>query len=150
MREKRHRQAALLRLVRERAVANQRQMVRTLRQLGFAATQASVSRDLRELGLVKVDGVYRALARLGSGRAVAAPADPLSKLITAVEPVGANLIVVRTRVGAASTVAVELDRRQCPEIAGTIAGDDTIFVAVRSRSAQGRAVALLQRVATAG
>ena len=88
MREKRHRQAALLRLVRERAVANQRQMVRTLRQLGFAATQASVSRDLRELGLVKVDGVYRALARLGSGRAVAAPADPLSKLITAVEQIG--------------------------------------------------------------
>ncbi len=150
MREKQHRQAALLRLVRRHAVANQKQLVRALRRLGFAATQASVSRDLRDLGLVKVDGVYRALPRLGAGRAAPPAVDPLSRLITAVEPVGATLIVVRTRVGAASTVAVELDRRQCPDIVGTIAGDDTIFVAVRSRSAQGRGAALLRRLAAAG
>ncbi len=150
MHEKQHRQAALLRLVRRQAVANQKQLVRALRRLGFAATQASVSRDLRDLGLVKVDGVYRALPRLGSGRAAPPAAAPLSRLITAVEPVGVTLIVVRTRVGAASTVAVALDRQPCPDIVGTIAGHDTIFVAVRSRSAQGRAEALLRRLAAAG
>ena len=64
-------------------------------------------------------------------------------LITGLEPVGANLVVVKTRVGAASSVAVVLDHELGEITAGTIAGDDTVFVAVRSRCDQGRVVAQL-------
>jgi transcriptional regulator of arginine metabolism len=60
-----------------------------------------------------------------------------------VEPVGANLVVIKTPVGSANVVAVDLDRKELPDIAGTVAGDDTIFVAVRSRAAQGRVMAFL-------
>lgn len=146
MSEKRRRQTALLKMVRKQAVANQNEMVRLLTNGGIRATQTSISRDVRELGLVKVDGRYVPAARLVL-RPPASPAEnPLTELITLVEPVGANLIILRTHVGAASTVAVEIDRAASPDIAGTLAGDDTVFVAVRSRSAQGRAVALLSRL----
>ena len=144
MNEKRKRQTALLRLVRGRAVANQNEIVRLLRTDGICATQASVSRDVRELGLVKIDGRYLLARHLTPRRPVHAAEGPLYELITAVEPVGANLVILRTRIGAASTVAVEIDRAASPDIAGTLAGDDTVFVAVRSRTAQGRAVAWLR------
>lgn len=68
----------------------------------------------------------------------------MAGLITAVDPVGANLIVIRTRVGAASTVAVGVDGERFTDVIGTIAGDDTLFIAVRSRSGQGRVVAALK------
>ena len=64
-------------------------------------------------------------------------------LITGLEPIGANLVVVKTRIGAASSVAVVLDHEFGQIAAGTIAGDDTVFVAVRSRCDQGRVVAQL-------
>ncbi len=150
--QKRRRHVALMRLIRQQPESNQAELARLLQREGFPATQASVSRDARELGLVKLDGRYVPARRLGP-RPRALPALPESELITSVEPIGANLIVVRTRIGAASTVAVELDRQKLPEIAGTIAGDDTVFIAVRSRSAQGRVVAYLKEripVETAG
>ncbi len=141
---KRRRQAALLRLVHERPTRSQAELARLLSRGGHLATQASVSRDIRELGLVKVNGRYLSPGRLRRNGA-AAPELAENELITAVDPVGANLVVVRTRVGAASAVAVELDRVGLAEIAGTLAGDDTVFVAVRSRSAQGRVVAFLRQ-----
>jgi len=146
MNEKRRRQTALLRIVRGQAVANQDDMVHLLKKCDIEATQTSISRDVRELGLVKVGGRYVPAARLTLRRAVDPGEGQLSELITLVEPVGANLIVLRTRIGAASTVAIEIDRVASPDIAGTVAGDDTVFVAVRSRSAQGRAVVLLKRL----
>jgi transcriptional regulator of arginine metabolism len=143
--EKRRRQTALLRVVRDHAAGSQRELIRFLRKAGFSATQASVSRDLRELGLVKVNGRYQHLPRPGRiGQA--APGGPFHELITSMEPIGANLVLVRTRVGAAPAVAIEIDARHADEIAGTLAGDDTILVVVRSRAAQGRAVVLLQRL----
>lgn len=134
------RQAAVLRIVQRQRVASQQELARRLRAWGCRATQASLSRDLRELGLVKLDGRYVAPGRLfGAGRREA-----FSELVTRVIPVGAHLVVVRTAVGAAGAVAAELDRRGLPEIAGTLAGDDTIFIAVGSRSAQGRVLAALR------
>lgn len=143
MKDKRRRQSALLRLIRQERVSSQAEIVSRLAGMGFAATQASVSRDLRELGLIKVGGRYVPAGRV-VGRAPAPADGPVSELITDVAAVGANLVVVRTREGAASAVAVELDHHALPEVAGTLAGDDTIFVAVRSRSAQGRVVAMLR------
>lgn len=143
--EKRRRQTALLRVVREHAAGSQRELIRLLQGAGLSATQASVSRDLRELGLVKVDGRYQHLPRPGRADR-AGPRGPLGELIISMEPIGANLILVHTRVGAAPAVAIEMDALQAEEIAGTLAGDDTILVAVRSRAAQGQAVARLQRL----
>lgn len=144
MREKPQRHRLLMQLVRDEPVANQQQLVSLLRERGISATQASISRDVRELGLVKVDGRYVPASRVtGRGR-IRVVTGPVSELITKAEAVGANLVVVRTAQGAANAVAVELERRPVDGIVGTIAGDDTIFVAVRSRSAQGQLVAMLQ------
>ena len=139
---KQERQLAIRKLVRERAVANQSELVEQLEKAGIAGTQASVSRDIRELGLIKVNGRYRAPAR----RETSAEGGTASELITDLVPVGANLVVIRTAVAAASAVAAELDRLELSDIVGTIAGDDTIFVAVRSRAAQGRAMHALRHM----
>jgi transcriptional regulator of arginine metabolism len=144
VREQRTRQATLLKLVRQRPVASQEEMVQLLEKRGFHVTQASVSRDVRELGLVRVDGRYVPAARVGVDRSAPGAASLYNELIVSAEAVGANLIVVKTPPGAAATVAVELDSRKVPEMAGTVAGDDTIFVAVRSRVAQGRVLAQLK------
>lgn len=145
MSDKAQRQAALNRLIRERPIASQDEMVVLLRNLGFSATQSSISRDVRELGLVRLGGRYVHAGRAvgGDGSVVT---EPEYELITSVEPIGANLIVVRTQIGAANAVAAALDRQALPEIAGSIAGDDTIFLAVRSRAAQGRVLAQLRPV----
>jgi transcriptional regulator of arginine metabolism len=146
--EKSRRQSALLRLVRRHAAATQLELVRMLRKAGFVANQASVSRDMRELSIVKVEGHYQPVGLLGTSRPRGRD-EPFYELITSIEPVGANLIVVRTRIGAASTVAVEIDRRRSAGITGTVAGDDTILVAVKSRTAQGQAVAWLGQMSSA-
>ncbi len=145
--EKRRRQAAIEQIVREHEVANQEALVALLQESGFEVTQASVSRDVRELGLVKADGRYTALTSVAAAVEGAVATDH-SELITGFEPVGANLVVVHTAVGAAGAVAVDLDARFDQEIAGTIAGDDAIFVAVRSRAMQGRVIAELRAMAT--
>jgi transcriptional regulator of arginine metabolism len=146
--EKRRRQSALVRLVRRHAASTQLELVSMLRKAGFLANQASVSRDMRELSIVKVNGRYQPVAPRGAARGPS-PGDALHELITEVEPIGANLIVVRTKTGAASAVAVEIDRQRSAGVAGTIAGDDTILVAVKSRSAQGQAVVWLQQLSSA-
>ncbi len=143
MREQRARQATLLKAVRRQRLTSQEEMVHFLQERGFHVTQASVSRDVRELGLVRVGGRYVSVDQVVAGQAAAAFSNAL---ILSVEPVGANLIVVKTPPGAAAAVAVELDARGVPEMKGTVAGDDTIFVAVRSRVAQGRVLALLKGV----
>ena len=143
MSPKEKRQIAIRRLVREEPVSNQSELVARLEQAGISGTQASVSRDIRELGLIKVDGRYRLPATRGNS----AKSGPASELITDLIPVGANLVVIRTAVAAASAVAAELDRLRLDDIVGTIAGDDTIFVAVRSRAAQGRAMHALRHLA---
>ncbi len=110
---------------------------------GIETNQSSISRDVRELGLVRVGGRYVPAARLVEAD-IDGPGIYDSELITSLKPVGANLIVIHTHLGAAQVVAVELDRREWPEIVGTIAGDDTVFIAVGSRAAQGRVLARIR------
>src|SRR5262245_58221915 len=119
--DKDKRQAALLSLVSDKPVANQQQIVELMRQAGFSATQASISRDIRELGLVKLGGRYLPADRVLPA-AEPAVEEPVAELITEYEPVGANLIVIHTAIGAASSVGVALDEKQLGEIAGTVAG----------------------------
>lgn len=143
MSEKAARQEALLRLARQRRLSGQEQIVSLMQRAGFSMTQASVSRDIRELGLVKVRGRYVLVAELPIGGHDGAP-NPVPGLISEVDAAGANLVVVRTTAGGASAVAAAVDALDLPDEIGSIAGDDTVFIAVRSRSAQGRLVGLLR------
>jgi len=147
-RPKQDRQRALLRLVREQRLTDQRGVLHALSEVGFPTTQASISRDLRELGLVKVAGRYRRVEDLSQAPGASGGGEPAFHMIRRIHPVGANLIVLHTGVGEAGTVAAAIDRRAAGEIVGTIAGDDTIFLAVRSRSEQGWVVGLLKKLMT--
>ncbi len=128
------RQGAILEVVAKQAVATQAALKRLLRERGIEADQATLSRDIRELGLVKVsgDGVHPRYAPVES---VAPPVHPkataiLARLVRKVAWSG-NLVVVKTDLGEASPVSLALDRLDWPEIVGTVAGDDTLLVVVR-------------------
>jgi transcriptional regulator of arginine metabolism len=129
---KHHRQQALLRLVGEREISTQEELVRALRGAGFGATQATVSRDIVELGLVKLprDGthVYAAPAIASGGGA-----DRLRRFCEdyPVEAaVAGTLVIIRSLPGTANALAAALDAARFSEVVGTIAGDDTVFAAV--------------------
>ncbi|MBT76946.1 MAG: arginine repressor [Gammaproteobacteria bacterium] len=136
------RQAAILRILREQTVGRQTVLVDLLQQQGIEATQSSVSRDLKQLGVMKLDQGYAPPDALPTDeeRDEAIFADFIRDIQTA----GANLTVIRTAIGAAQRVAVCLDRSGWPEIIGTVSGDDTIFVATGNAAGQRRLVARLQ------
>ena len=129
---RRERQGAILELVRDRALSTQAEVAAALREAGYDVVQTTVSRDIAELGLVKV--------RAPSGRLVYAPpggsdADRLRALESAmgryavtVEAAG-QLVIVTTPSGDANALAQAMDEASHPSVAGTIAGDNTIFVA---------------------
>lgn len=128
------RQGAILRLVNERQLSTQSDVVEALRDEGLEAVQATVSRDISQLGLVKVRGEDGRLIYALPG---AADLDRLSELTAALrrwavslEPTG-NLVVIRTPPGHANALALAFDDVGLPEVAGCIAGDDTIFLAAR-------------------
>lgn len=143
MSDKQQRQAALVKVLRNRPELSQHELADLLTRKGVRATQAGVSRDLRELGLLKIRGKY-VTAEQAVGRSGQFSDGLDTELVTGVSAVGANIVIVRTRSGAANAFAFTLDEIACPDIAGTIAGDDTIFIAVASRAAQGRVVAMLK------
>lgn len=119
---------------------SQGELVARLERQGFSVTQSSVSRDLRDLRVAKVGGVYRLPAVSETGPRVE---DVLPALVVAAETAGPNLVVLRTVVGGASQAGLALDQAGWREVVGTVAGDDTLFVATRSRRDQSR---VMQRV----
>jgi transcriptional regulator of arginine metabolism len=128
------RQGAILRLVNERELSTQSDVVEALRNEGMDAVQATVSRDIAQLGLVKVRGESGRLVYALPG---AADLDRLGELtaalrrwVVALEPAG-PLVVIRTPPGCANAVGRAFDEAALPEVAGCIAGDDTIFLAPR-------------------
>ena len=132
---KAHRQSAILEIVDRDAITSQEQLRERLRERGIETTQATLSRDIRDLGLIKraVDGAYR------RGAAEVRPAvDPEVEFRTAVDDylrrydVVDQLVVLKTDAGQAQPLAVAIDRAGLAEIVGTIAGDDTILVICRS------------------
>ena len=137
MQEKGRRQQKILSLIRTQEIGTQTRLVSELKRAGFEATQSSVSRDLEELGIVKQYGHYV----LPTGVDTAT----VSRL-KSLKLAGECLIVAKTESGFASALTVEIDRAQIPEIIGTIAGDDTIFVAVRNKKHQDNVVKALNRL----
>jgi transcriptional regulator of arginine metabolism len=108
-------------------------LVATLTTKGYTATQSSVSRDLRELGAIKTPRGYE----LPSGsRDDDDQLAAVAELLRTIQPAGPNLLVVRTAIGAAQRVALAFDRSNWPEVIGNIGGDDTVFVATDSGTAQ--------------
>lgn len=139
---KQDRQATIVELVQDHVVESQEELRRLLRQRGWDVTQATLSRDLRELRLARVptpDGPrYRAATDGGASAANGPPAEGLlSQLVVSVDGVG-ELLVVRTVSGGAQPVAAALDRESWPEVLGTIGGDDTILLVCRSAAARDR------------
>ena len=130
---KKHRQSAILELIRSRRVRSQEELRALLGEQGFQVTQATLSRDLRELRLVKIphaegesyysaasetDDVSPALERL------------LPHLLQSADGVG-HIVVVKTLAGGAQAVAEAIDLEGWPEVIGTVAGDDTILIVLR-------------------
>jgi transcriptional regulator of arginine metabolism len=137
------RREAILALLRQHRVGRQAELVDLLAERGFAATQSSVSRDLRDLGVAKVGERYLAPQNLGGP---AADFGPLAGFVAGWSTAGPNLTIIRTSVGAAQSVAVAVDRAGWNEVVGTISGDDTIFVATASARGQQALLARLNKL----
>lgn len=129
-------------------VGSQEELVARLALAGIAATQATVSRDLDELGAFKLkrDGAIRYLLpeQVDPGHAAAKLDRLLAEWVTAIIPAG-DLLVLKTPPGSANLVANALDSAALPDVAGTIAGDDTIFVAIAGGASPGALAELLAR-----
>ena len=143
---KSRRQGAILDIIDGEPLRSQEELRRRLRDAGFETTQATISRDIKELGLLKRagDGAYQRpgaesqnpkLVLSALGRAT-------SEFVRKVERVQ-QLVVVRTGAGQASALAQAIDRARLPEMVGTIAGDDTILVIARDER---RAAAFVKRL----
>ena len=131
---KARRQALILDLLGREPVRNQEQLRRGLRAVGVVATQATLSRDIKELGLVKraADGAYQRPTppMTPAGGTASALSRAVTEFVTGVDRVQ-HMIVLRTGPGQAHAAAIAIDRAQLPEVVGTIAGDDTILVIAR-------------------
>ena len=130
------RRDAIVRILRQAAVGRQAELVRLLRREGFEVTQSSVSRDLRELGVVK--GADRYLLPASEDALTPSHFEDVRAFVKGYRGAGAALTVIRTTAGAAQSVAIAIDKADWPEIVGTIAGDDTIFIATENVRAQRR------------
>ncbi|HWZ63307.1 MAG TPA: hypothetical protein VNX02_09820 [Steroidobacteraceae bacterium] len=136
------RRGAIVRILRSGAVRKQHDLVRLLRKEGLDATQSSISRDLRELGVLKASGGYvlppdeltRANGDFGT----------LAQFVRELRRAGPSITVLRTTIGAAQSVAVAIDKAEWPEVAGTISGDDTIFIATANARGQDELLARLR------
>jgi len=138
------RRSAIVRLLRDGAVRKQDELVRLLKKAGHDATQSSISRDLRDLGVLKASGRYvlppdeltRANGDFGT----------LRQFVRELHRAGPSITVLRTTIGAAQSVTVAIDKAEWPEVAGTLSGDDTIFIATADLRAQNALVKRLREL----
>jgi transcriptional regulator of arginine metabolism len=136
--EQNERRRAIARLLAERVVNRQAELVELLRAEGYLATQSSVSRDLRDLGAAKLQNGYSLPQAPAAARADGESLQVIAEFVRDIRTAGPHLLVLITAVGAAQRVAVTLDRTGWPEIVGTLSGDDTIFVATIGSNQQRR------------
>jgi transcriptional regulator of arginine metabolism len=146
--DRRKRHLKILELISTRSIRTQEELAEALSTEGWRVTQSSVSRDIAALKLVKADGAYQRPARI-----TAEPEHPDERRIVegvlAADPAGDALLVLHTPAGEANRVAVAIDRLAWGDVIGTIAGDDTIFLAVKNGPAQQRVLRQLRRLAEA-
>lgn len=121
---KSYRHGQILKLIRGRSICTQDELAKALKEIGVETTQVTLSRDVRELGLVKTPDGYRELESEGQSLQFATLAGEFLRDVRLAQ----NQIVLKTAPGHANSVAVALDDEEWPEVIGTIAGDDTILV----------------------
>ena len=124
--QKIERQNAILNLISVKQIGTQEELTELLDSNGFTVNQSSVSRDLDELGIIKVNNFY----------ALPQKTDFTNFGLFSLEIAGENLIVAKCELGFAAAVCVRIDKKEITEIVGTIAGEDTIFIAVRNHKEQ--------------
>lgn len=143
--DRKKRQLKILELVATRPIRTQDDLADALASEGWEVTQSSVSRDIAALKLVKVDGAYQRPARIA-----AVPEHPderrIAEGVLTADPAGDALLVLHTPAGEANRVAVAIDRLAWPDVIGSIAGDDTIFLAVTHGAAQQRLLRRLRQL----
>ncbi len=134
---KEDRQRAVLQLVATRPVHSQEELVSLLQRQGFDVTQATISRDIKELGLAKVPirengtEIFKYVVPTAAVNYVSRLHRAVAELVTSIEG-SVNLIVLRTPPGSAMLVASAVDEAKWPEVLGTLGGDDTVLIVVRS------------------
>jgi len=134
---KERRQEKIRDLIQTSNIVTQGELTELLLKDGFSVTQSSVSRDLEQIGIVKVNGFY-ALPQITNG---------VQKFgLLSLDTAGENLIVAKCESGLASAVAVRIDSAKVPEIIGTIAGDDTIFIAVKDKKSQKSVMKIIWKI----
>jgi transcriptional regulator of arginine metabolism len=116
---------SLREMISAREIHKQEELVAALQAAGYSVTQSSVSRDLSEIGAHKVNGIY----------VFPDDRDPTLAAILTAASAGPNILVLKTLIGAAQRVAYTIDAANKPEIVGTVAGDDTIFLATSGKEA---------------
>lgn len=142
------RQTKILELIKENDIETQSELLEKLNAEGFSATQATVSRDIKELRLVKIpssNGAYKYASENVSEDESQSHSYLFSTAVTNIDYAHA-LVVIKTKVGMAQAVCAALDSTNRAGIIGTIAGDDTIFVATRSDSASSGLVSDLKKL----
>ena len=146
---KTYRQAQILKLIRAQPIRTQEELSTALAKSGITVTQVTLSRDVRQLGLVKGADGYREPAEAASsaGETAAVLKRAVEEYVREVKT-AQNLVIIKTVRGTAAPMADALDHERWPEVAGTIAGEDTIFVAAidarRAQKIQDRLLALLR------
>jgi transcriptional regulator of arginine metabolism len=118
------RQGQILKIIRGKQICTQDELARELNEIGIQTTQVTLSRDMRELALVKTPEGYRQLPSERGGPGFAEVAEEYLQDIR----IAQNLVVLRTSPGNANALAVALDREELEEVVGTVAGDDTVLV----------------------
>jgi transcriptional regulator of arginine metabolism len=142
--DRRKRHLKILELISTRAIHTQEELAEALASEGWEVTQSSVSRDIAALRLVKAGGAYRRPTTSTT------PVDPderrIAEGVLTVDRAGDALIVLHTPPGEANRVAVAIDRLAWPDVVGTLAGDDTIFLAVKDAGAQRKVVGEVRKL----
>ena len=129
---------AILQLLEQVPVSSQEELQKLLHRRGFDAGQATLSRDVRELGLVKSSGGYSLPGREAAGETDLPSVSRLVREFVTSVRTAQNLLVTKTSVGSAQPVAAALDEENWPEAIGTVAGDDTILIVCENKRAAGR------------
>jgi transcriptional regulator of arginine metabolism len=133
--QKRYRQGQILKLLSGQPVASQDELRRQLIHLGVRVTQATLSRDMRELRLVKTTEGYRPLASASTDESAPLPtlARALKEFLLDIRP-AQNMLVLKTPPGGAQPLAAAVDSEHWKEVAGSLAGDDTVLIITSSRT----------------
>jgi len=126
------RHAKILDLVHRRSVSSQQELAHLLHREGFTATQSTLSRDIREIGLVKSRGRYRLPSEVNRMPEERSLRRTIRDLVVK-SAVSGNIVLLKTPPGNAHSLGVVLDAAEWPEVLGSVAGDDTVFLLLRSQ-----------------